>query len=507
MESILSLALLGYSGGFREGDWVNYSDFRFINCAAQDQTTVYFGTSNGVIRYDKFGNDWLDPITVTDGLPDPRINNIAYESDNDRLWVTTPLGNAYYQPTFQRWYLGLDFPTELARNDYKPLSLGMLNTDFGYTYQNGVLTDLNFRSFQLTRGIDDGFNHLYVGTWGLGAVIINPRYGQLQRIPYGPYSEDASTFVRVGNKFWMGSSLGDAVEPGITRCDTSLQIWNWYVPPYTRGMTSTNLSCAIGDGPQTWLGTDNGLMRYDSVYNEFYSYSNSRLLPSLAVTSLAEDSAWVYVGTDNGLGYISRYQEEKGNKHKKVEQAAPDTVSSAPDSAANTLPLMGKNRLLGWYIYRLKVLNDYLYAGTNRGVLRRQLGNYGDFSVVNTSDSLLSTDIIDIAQVRDSLYFATRNDIIIIDTKTGLSSSLTQLTHFGQWQIRQIAVGKQRVWAATDAGLWMYRLSDGYERLFTVSDGMISADVRSLELIGNYIWMATPKGVIRFLWNRPGRSD
>jgi ligand-binding sensor domain-containing protein len=68
-------------------------------------------------------------------------------------------------------------------------------------------------------------------------------------------------------------------------------------------------------------------------------------------------------------------------------------------------------------------------------------------------------------------------------------------------------VDSGNIWAATDIGLWKYRLSDGYYRLFTVNDGMISSDIRSLEIMGDYIWMATPKGVIRFLWNRPGRID
>jgi ligand-binding sensor domain-containing protein len=508
LASIVALLLtLSYPAGFREGEWVNYSDFRFVSSVAMDQTTVYFGTTAGVIRYDKFANRWLSPLTITDGLPDDRIDNIAYDPSYDRLWVSTPLGNAYYQPTFGQWYTGGDFPVNLVRNDFRPSSLGMLTTDYGYTYQNGVLSDLFFRSYDLTRGVDDGFDHLFVGTWGFGPVLINPRYGSLQGLPFGPYSEDASALVRVGDKFWIGAGPSEGSDAGITVCDTSLQNWRWYVPYYMRGLSSARLTCAIGDQKVTWLGTDNGLVRFDNESGQFSNYPNFTDFATTSVTALAVDSAWVYIGTDNGMGYVSRFHESKNKKTKSKDTAKSEKPSSPADSTNQSTPLPGKNHLLGWYIYCLKVIDNYLYVGTNRGALRRPLGDYGDFTLVNTPTNMLSDDILDISQLGDTLLFATKSEIIMIDTKTGQSTSLTELAHFGQWHIRKIVADSAHVWVATDAGLWMYRFSDGYKRLFTTSDGMISSDLRSLELIGDYIWMATPRGVIRFLSNRSGRVD
>jgi ligand-binding sensor domain-containing protein len=497
---------LGYIAGFRQGDWVNYSDFRYINAAAMDQTTAYFATTNGVIRYDKFANRWLDPMTITDGIPDKNITNIAYDPDYDRFWVATSLGNAYYQPTSEQWYPGGDFPTNWIRNDYHPGSLGVLNTEYGYLYQNGRLNDLDFRTYQLTRGVDDGFNHLFVGTWGLGTVVINPRYGDLKRLPFGPYSEDVSALVRVGDKFWIGGGPTDP-EPGLTLCDTSLQDWHWYVPRYATGLSSSNISCAVGDKKITWLGTDYGLVRYVSENESFETFADFASLPSVVVTSLAADTAWIYIGTESGLTYIGKSEGPyRKSKPKKAKGEPTDTL--AQDSTAiETSPLPGKNRLLGWYIHSLKVMDGYLYVATDRGALRRPINQYSDFEILNTPEKMLSDDILDLAQVGDSLLFATRNDIIIVDIKTGVASTITHQSYFGLWHIRKITADSGNIWAATDIGLWKYRLSDGYYRLFTVNDGMISSDIRSLEIVGDYVWMATPKGVIRFFWNRPGRID
>lgn len=471
---------------------------------AMDQTIVYFGTGGGVIRYDRFANRWLDPMTQSDGIPDNRIENIAYDPDFDRIYVQTPLGAAYYQPAFQQWYLAAEFPIKFARNDYQPGSLGILSAEFGYSYQNGQISDLNFRSYQLTRGRDDGFNHLYVGTWGLGPAMINTRYGDLKLMPFGPYSQNSTALVRLGDSFWSGGGFGGAPDPGITRFDTALQSWKYFVPRYTDGLASSKISCGLSDGKITWLGTDYGVARYDSSTHRFVTFADFTPLPSVEVTALAADSIWIYVGTANGLGYLGR---DVDVKHRKGKHKNEQSDSQGVDSSEANSPLSSKNRLLGWHINNLRTIGAYLYIAGDRGALRRPLGGYGDFEYVNTPEKMLSTEIYDIAGLGDSLFFLTKNDIIVIDTTSGKTSSITDPSFFGQWRMSKFIVDKDNIWAATNLGLWKYHFSDGARRLFTTADGMVSSDIKSIELLGDYIWMATPQGVIRFLWNRPGRID
>jgi hypothetical protein len=497
----LGIILSVYPAGFQEGDWVTYTNFRFVTSATLDQTTIYFGTTNGVTRYDRFINSWLEPLTVADGIPHPYIENIAYDPNQDRIHVLTGLGPAYYQKTFRQWYPATGFPYDLARNDLNPSALGMLTTEFGYVYQNGRLTDMNFRSYQLTRGVNDGFDHFFVGAWGLSAAVINTRYGDLKLLPFGLYTEDASALIRVGDKFWIGAGFDDSGEPGITLCDTSLQTWKYFVPRYMTGLASTRISSALKDGNLTWLGTDYGLVRFESDGESFETFADFSPLPSEIVTSLAADSSWIYIGTARGLGYVAR--GGRPEKRKKEKKSADNSIRVEEAGA----PLSGKNRLDGWYVNCIELIGDYMYVGTDRGVLRRLVNTYGDFEYVNTPQKMLSDDILDIAKGGDSLFFATRNDIIVINSSTADVSILTEPGKFGNWRIRQIAIENGNLWAATNVGLWKCRLADGYSRLYTTADGMISSDVRTLELIGDYVWTATPKGVIRFLWNRPVRVD
>ena len=420
LAPIMALLIsINYTGGFRQGDWVNYLDFRFVTSVTMDQTIVYFGTTGGVLRYDRFDNKWLDPLTVTDGIPDQRINDIAYDPSYDRVYVATTGSYAYYQPTFQQWYISSDFPPKLAHSDLKIAALGPMTAPFGYTYQEGSITDLNFRSYRLTRGQDDGFNHLFAGTWGLGPIIINPRIGDISLLPYGLYTEDVTGLIRVGDKYWFGGGQGEAIEPGVSWCDTSLQEWHWYVPRYTGGLPSSYISCGVIDGKVTWLGTDHGLVRYNMENDRFSGYTNLGLLPSLEVTSLAADSAYIYIGTANGLSFIHRIIEQKNGKNKK----SADPPDSLKDTTQTKVPLNAKNRLRGWRINCLKEIGNYIYVGTNQGALRRPLNDYGDFEIMKIPDNLPNTDIIDIANSGDSLVYATDDDIVTINSKTGLCCS------------------------------------------------------------------------------------
>ncbi|UCC79540.1 MAG: hypothetical protein JSW64_14945, partial [Candidatus Zixiibacteriota bacterium] len=294
---ITILSSINYTGSFEEGDWVNFTNFRFVTCATMDQTMVYFGTTGGVIRYDKFMEKWLDPLTVTDGIPNQRIDNIAYDPEWDRVWVSTPSGDAYYDPTLQRWYSGGEFPAQYARNDYNRGNFSILNTQFGYFYQDGYVSDRYGRRYQLTRGIADDFDNLYVGTWGMGPVHINTRYNDLNMIPYGPYDDNISTVIKIGDDFWLGDGEAALTSGALTLFNTRKGEWQWFEPRYTDGLASARLLNGWGDKNTTWLGTEYGLIRYNKKNGEFTAFADNSSLPSVEVLSVAVGAEYVFTGT------------------------------------------------------------------------------------------------------------------------------------------------------------------------------------------------------------------
>ena len=61
-----------------------------VNAIEASADVVYIATNGGVGRWSLQTNDWLNPLTTTDGLPSNIIQDLLYDSSN--LWIATPLG-------------------------------------------------------------------------------------------------------------------------------------------------------------------------------------------------------------------------------------------------------------------------------------------------------------------------------------------------------------------------------------------------------------------------------
>jgi ligand-binding sensor domain-containing protein len=217
------------------------------------------------------------------------------------------------------------------------------------------------------------------------------------------------------------------------------------------------------------------------------------------VLSVAVGKEYIFTGTSHGLGYIQKARKKKQDKKSDLADYEQDSLAQQQ--------LLSRERFIGWQINDLKIIDDYLYMASDRGALRKKLNDDSKFTFLATEDGKLSTEIREIIAQGDSLYFLTHNDIVVVNTETEESSIVTDLSYFPEWRIREIATDGKNIWAATDIGLWKYRINDGYRRLFTAGDGMISDDIRGMVLDGDYLWLATPRGLIRFHWNDPRRGD
>ena len=63
-----------------------------VNGIEASADVVYIATNGGIGRWSLQTNDWINPLTTTDGLPSNLIEDLIVDSTN--LWVATPLGLA-----------------------------------------------------------------------------------------------------------------------------------------------------------------------------------------------------------------------------------------------------------------------------------------------------------------------------------------------------------------------------------------------------------------------------
>ncbi len=470
---------------YDEGDWVSYTEFRYITSITADQQVVYFGTTGGVTRYDTFSESWLTPLTMVDGLPSNNVRAVVFDQQYGELWIETDFGSGRYNITFESWYTDSNFPSGKIINDWNPSRFSDLFLPFEYNYSNGIITDPNLQRYQITVGYeDDHYYKMYIGTWGMGAAIINTEYREFKLLTYGPYDRRISRVVEIGNNLWMGTRF-TASSRAITRFDKDRNKWDYYKSEFVNGLDNTEITSGVNSGKYTWLGTTSGLVRIDNS-NHFRTFRNFAGLPSLEILSLAEYGGHVYVGTDNGLTIMP----PKGQ---------------IPDSTYKP-PLPDKLSLRGYSIYDMYVFNDILYIGTDRNALAYD-ARAKKLIDLDTPGGDLAYGVYDIFADDENLYFGTRFAVVMVNPKTDSLLVATEHRYSSGWRIYQVYADSKYIWAATDVGLWKYRKSDGYTYMYTVADGLPVNEVNSLVADGDYFWLGTREGLVRFYWNDPHRGD
>lgn len=470
---------------YNPGDWVEYGNSRYVTSIAADQKTVYFGTTSGILRYDRINQRWLDPLTIDRGLISDYVLRLAYDPAFDELWVSTNNGIAKYNLTFQRWFSDASFPDSLVSNDWKASRFTNLFPPFRYFYQNGYISDPAMRNYRITVGWRDQLNDsMYIGTWGLGPAIIDTRQLTVALMNFGPYNGNISRLVKIGKYIWMGTNYS-SVEQGLTRYDSETGEWSYYKLETNFDLADANLTSAIAIGSDIWIGTRGGLLRLNNR-SGFKSYSTFNGVPSENVNCLASYGGFIYIGTDRGLGVIP--------------------ASGIINDSTYKFPLPSK------YLFENRVVNDILvydnklYIATDYEVCSYDADSLL-IKVLDTPSGDLAAGASAIFSYQKKLFFAIRYGVVIIDLNTNSSRLASAPAYSDRWQINQLQADNNYIWCATTIGLWRYKLDDGSSYLYTIEDGLPSNIVNSLAIDGDYLWLGLNKNLIKFRWNSPGRGD
>lgn len=490
--AICMMFLLGFysdahgRGKYLPGDWVSYSVFRYVTSITQDYDYVYFGTTGGITRYDRFAQKWDTPFTISDGLPSNWVRNLAYDSDRDVVWAETYGGVAVYQEIFGDWRWEPNFPRELSRSDTATLKLPNLFTEFGpATEGSDWVTDYYFDKYRITNYLTGDYDdELWVGTWGLNVGLASLRTLRLKMFRYGLYDKDVKAILIDGDDIWFGGTGFAATSVGITRYNRSKNDWNYFQAKYIPSLPSNRVNVMASDSLYVWFGTQNGLARLAKRDSTWRSYNTFSGLPNNEINALESDGRYLWIGTVRGLA---------------VFDLLIDSLATVKD------PLLTD-------LYISCVLSDsyYVWVGTEYGVytLDKEKGAWYRFA---TPDGLLNGWVRSIARWSDQkepsgkeeIWFGTDLGILgysPLDDKTRVYDNRM---NFPGLYVSKIACDRKHVWAATQDGVWkLNRATDIWVR-YSTDDGLLDNQVQYLALDGDYIWFGTPQGATRFFWNNP----
>nr|MBN2276651.1 hypothetical protein [candidate division Zixibacteria bacterium] len=454
---------------------VNYSDFSYVSSIAVGYEYVYFGTSNGVIRYNISFDKWDDPLTGIEGLGNQVIHDIRASFDDENVWVKTDAGIYKYIETFRRW----DPDDELPQPDEHNIHLlpdPHYFAPWGYNYMpNGALVDDYGRIYQITDIVKDNWTHLWLGTWGLGPARADETGRMIELLNYGLLGTNMAVICNDGGRLWIGGPADDSYRNGVTIYDWNNNIFQYIEPTPDLINTAIDINDISVNSREAFVATDNGLWVIDK--NELTIVRRltrrSGLTDDRVLSVLATENN-IYAGTEYGLGIIDIND----------------------DSTAQMVQTILPSRI----IYCLEKMDNDLWIGTDQGVFRKGLTT-GRVERLTAREAVQFGRIFDIKNTSNKIWIS-GDELISIEKGSAEVEVFPEMESYSG--VYCVAVRDTILALGTGKGLVInFGGRNPYNRLFTIGDGLLSNDIRDLIFDGDYLWLASDSGLTRFWYLNP----
>lgn len=480
--SASAVSTLAAKGRWKPGDWVSWANFRYVTCAASDFKYVYFGTTGGVLRLNKFSRAFEDPWTETDGLADNLVRNIYYDQKDDEVVIDTRGGVSRFNLTFERWFNGGEFSPPADPGYLPPEKYRNFFLEFGYSFvpNSNYIQDIYLQQFPISFAYQEDPNTIWLGTRGWGVALGNNVTGQLKFQRYGLIEKDVKAIYLDGQTMYIGGVGFAAPAKGVTKYSRNDQTWEYWEPVSSFNFFSADVNTMAGDSIYIWLGTKSGLVRYDRQKEKFFTLTRSWGLWENEITALKSEGKRLWIGTSRGLNVY----EPESDTLIKVE-------------------LPGLNRV---YVRTVEADSQTVWIGTDLGVYKLDLKEKTREKFVDPY-GMTNTKVNHILKYRDQIWFASRLGILEYDLKNDNYTAYHQGVDLPGSEVLQLAIHPYAVWAATTSGAIKLDRAINVWYLYNEFDGLLDNYVATLVLEDDYIWFGTPQGLTRFHWYLPGRVE
>lgn len=227
-----------------------------ITCLEKDSQYAWFGTNNGLLRYDKKKDSWRTYDSFK-GLWDNQITSL--KSDQGILWIGT------------RWGLNVYFTKRdsLAR----------------------VKDDLIARSYVYS--IERDSNFVWIAT-DRGAFQLNKRSGELIRfaIPEGNLNQWVKSVFKYQDELWFGTTES-VVLVNLKTKDRKI----YQSPVNYPGSEVNKIVC---DEKYVWVGTILGVWKLNKVKNTWKGYFKNDGILDNYIQDLLLDGDYIWFATQRG---------------------------------------------------------------------------------------------------------------------------------------------------------------------------------------------------------------
>lgn len=459
---------------------VTYADFEYVNWVTASQQYVFFATTQGLLQYDKIGQNWMPPITL-DPAMDRNIRRVWTDQFGREIYVESGTEYYEYDMTLDIWYPIRELPQLMNDTEHLGVPQNFL-PPFGFNVTSaGELVDKWGRSFPINDVISDQSGVLWLGTWGYGPAQANSSSRVIELLPFGLLQSRVNAVWEDGDWLWVSGAVFDQFRTGITGFNRSNLTFDYIESGVDRRFPNVDINCLTGNNRYLYAGTPYGLYIIDRSSHRVDRLIDRRHgLPDDNVVSVLQLGDSVFVGTTAGLTVIG---------------ANGDSLSRVENSRFSDL-----------IIWDLLEYRGDLWIGTSQGAYKLDLGT-GQLQKFKDPTSVLFTDVYAIERNGEDLWMASAEGVVRLNLRTA------DVTPYRESLVsrdaRALAVNDSIVAVNSDNGMTIiyYNRDKDYYREFTTADGLPSTYVFSLLMDGDYIWVGSDDGLTRFLWNNPRRID
>tara|TARA_B100000029_G_scaffold402199_1_gene401599 strand:+ start:648 stop:2210 length:1563 start_codon:yes stop_codon:yes gene_type:complete len=443
-------------------NWEIYSQPLKINSISEDNSFFYFGTDNaGILRFNKFSQQFDTPITEAQGLYSRSIKHVFYDKKTGILWA---VGDQFIEYSFSKtsdWYKSAYVPNRMivsdigSSTDYLWIKSGPNFTkldhingtnlgtysfpdesdiDWGdISYQDMNITNFNFNDYfiesgwMLTiNGASDNrgkflkyesyyqSNHMFdwIGLDNGFLLQIDKFTKSIKPIYYGLGTNSIKDSLLDGDFLWI---VG---EGGITKFDIYQNTTEVLRPEEYFQFDESSISCIVKVDDEIWFGSSTGyILVYNVKKDSFRKFGNFYGVVDMVYR---EDQVWVSTRINRGLNSIFAIDKEL---KIKSDDTIPDTIDTSwSEVLAMRFSAKSKSRELAFY------QNNTIYISKIDGLYEHRipasLSSEYDGSVTNTKKIVDSTlyfngFIRDILVVKEKVFVGTNTGLFIFNLESG----------------------------------------------------------------------------------------
>ena len=489
--------------------WSTYKEFSHIYSITMDMEKVYFGTDEGILRFNRIKREWDIPITGSNGFKGSKAEIIAVDPVFNKLWIISDQSIFVYNDQISLW------EREIPR-----ISLALSTiTSIGFTHDT-IFLEGNSGIYASPRGsciwehyswivpsttkwfgkkaqlsvtdypfltpyyaTDEYFNKyeyaaiavenkdMWLGTNQFGVFHYNTFTWNGIHYVTGLANERVNAIYRDEDHYWIGGIYG--TNKGITSMNFVTGEGKHWRSDDVYGISSNNVHAITGTENAVWIGTSAGLLRYDKNENTWKSYTQLNGLVDNTVTALHIKNDTLFIGTAGGFCLI----------------VLPSKNMVILESFDNVM------------IYALATFLGDLVIATERGVY---LWRKKAFETITDPDGDLAFGVTALFVDKNAIWFGTRRkgiDVYYPDS-TQWEEFLPPTTICGE-SVYAISGNEHYVWIGTNNGVSRYNKKTKAWTSFTKMDGIADNEVRAILVEDDCLWLGTKKGLTCFHYTDP----